>query len=132
MNQTIHLVTIPAILWSLLVWLSHTPSLATIDVLQFSIPVNMSVVFTSVYALYYLSLNLKIGVLATAFIYTICYNSNWYSQFHKSTEISIAVAVLAIFAQLAGHKFYEKRAPAFLSNPIQAIVLAPLFVFSYH
>ena len=31
--------------------------------------------------------------------------------------------------QILGHQVFEGRAPAFIKDPLQAVVLAPLFVF---
>lgn len=41
----------------------------------------------------------------------------------------IVVEVVAWIAQFVGHGVFERRAPALLDNLVQALVLAPFFVF---
>eukprot|EP01039_Chlorochromonas_danica_P010918 gene10919-12134_t len=41
---------------------------------------------------------------------------------------ALAIHLLAWAAQIFGHQVFEKRAPAFLDNLFQALVMAPLFV----
>lgn len=42
---------------------------------------------------------------------------------------AIAVEIVAWIAQFIGHGVYEGRAPALFDNLLQALVLAPFFVF---
>ncbi len=44
-------------------------------------------------------------------------------------KAAIAVEIVAWIAQFVGHGVYEGRAPALLDNLVQALVLAPFFVF---
>lgn len=46
-----------------------------------------------------------------------------------SNKIAIAVEIFAWTAQFIGHGVYEGRAPALVDNLVQALVLAPFFVF---
>lgn len=48
---------------------------------------------------------------------------------HQATITAIAVEIVAWGAQFVGHGVYEGRAPALLDNLMQALVLAPFFVF---
>jgi uncharacterized membrane protein YGL010W len=48
---------------------------------------------------------------------------------YNANAISIAVEVLAWTAQFIGHGVYEGRSPALFDNLLQALVLAPFFVF---
>jgi uncharacterized membrane protein YGL010W len=43
--------------------------------------------------------------------------------------VAIGVELFAWIAQFIGHGVYEGRAPALLDNLVQALVLAPFFVF---
>lgn len=44
-------------------------------------------------------------------------------------KAAIAVHVICWIAQFVGHGAFEKRAPALLDNLIQALFLAPMFVW---
>lgn len=46
-----------------------------------------------------------------------------------SNKVAVAVEVVAWIAQFLGHGIYEGRAPALMDNLVQALVLAPFFVF---
>lgn len=48
---------------------------------------------------------------------------------YNSNVVAIAVEIFAWAAQFIGHGVFEKRAPALLDNLVQALVLAPFFVF---
>ena len=50
-------------------------------------------------------------------------------NFHYPIYVSISIHLFSWVMQIAGHVFYEKRAPAFMDNLFQAFVLAPFFVF---
>lgn len=47
----------------------------------------------------------------------------------KANYIAIGVHVFSWIAQFIGHGIFEGRAPALLDNLVQAIFLAPLFVW---
>jgi uncharacterized membrane protein YGL010W len=47
----------------------------------------------------------------------------------SANTAGIAVEIFAWIAQFVGHGVYEGRAPALLDNLVQALVLAPFFVF---
>jgi len=47
----------------------------------------------------------------------------------KTNKIAIAVHVLSWIMQFVGHGAFEGRAPALLDNLLQAVVLAPFFVW---
>lgn len=46
-----------------------------------------------------------------------------------ANQVSIGVFVVSWICQFVGHGVYEGRAPALLDNLLQALVLAPFFVF---
>jgi len=48
---------------------------------------------------------------------------------HTTNINATAIHVVAWIAQFIGHGVYEGRAPALLDNLLQALVLAPFFVF---
>ena len=47
----------------------------------------------------------------------------------KANYIAIGVHIFSWLAQFVGHGIFEGRAPALLDNLVQAIFLAPLFVW---
>jgi uncharacterized membrane protein YGL010W len=72
-------------------------------------------------ALWYLSLDLRLGVVLTV-LFALCFPL-------AATTPAWAVWVIAVAGwtiQLAGHMVWEKRAPAFLTNLVQALI-GPMF-----
>lgn len=47
----------------------------------------------------------------------------------KANYIAVGVHIVSWLAQFVGHGIYEGRAPALLDNLVQAIFLAPFFVW---
>lgn len=47
----------------------------------------------------------------------------------EANKIAIGVHIVSWVAQFIGHGIFEKRAPALLDNLVQAIFLAPFFVW---
>ena len=115
-NQIIHIVFVPLIVISLLALFSHYSKLVAIATIVG-------------YALYYLSLDLKIGVVSLPFLYLFYFlGVSWGAQesiwrgFFFTQIVSWGAQVVV------GHKVFEKRAPALLDSWQQAFLLAPLFV----
>ena len=72
-NQVIHFVFVPAILWTVSVWLAYTPSLNTPEhqydcvILQWAIP-NGALGLIAVYSVYYMVLDMCAGMTWTVFV----------------------------------------------------------------
>ena len=58
------------------------------------------------------------------------YSNHLTSTYPASANTAgIAIEIVSWVAQFVGHGVYEGRAPALLDNLLQAMVLAPFFVF---
>jgi uncharacterized membrane protein YGL010W len=112
-NQIIHIIFVPLILWTAQVWLSK-------------ISPYLNYVLTATYAAYYLVLNIKFGLL----IMPLLTLSSFYAFQFSLVENSLALATAAHFAswifQIFGHAVFEKRAPAFTKDPLQAVIATNL------
>ncbi|KAK5671367.1 hypothetical protein QVD99_002086 [Batrachochytrium dendrobatidis] len=96
-------------------------------------PINGALGVTLLYGLYYIILWPLIGVLYAPFLCAMCYYANVFAA-QTSWPVTPFVAAASIHVvswvfQIVGHQLFEGRAPAFTSDPIQALVLAPFFVF---
>lgn len=72
------------------------------------------------------------GISATPILLAAAAAANKLSTKYSSTKvntIAIAVHVVSWIAQFVGHGKYEGRKPALLDNLVQALFLAPLFVW---
>ena len=70
------------------------------------------------------------GMLAPLLLGGTAYANHLTSTYGmKANYIAIGVHIFSWLAQFVGHGVFEGRAPALLDNLVQAIFLAPLFVW---
>lgn len=96
-----------------------------------NLPLNAGTLAAILYSGFYILLEPVAGSILLPLIIGWTAYSNHLSVTHRSATItaSIAVEVVSWIAQFVGHGVYEGRAPALLDNLLQALVLAPFFVF---
>ncbi|GLC44102.1 hypothetical protein PLESTB_000929100 [Pleodorina starrii] len=148
LNQLIHFVCVPAILWSLFVWLAAAgpllptpPSLspatftpwlspAWAAALQ---PTNPAFLLAAAYGSFYLLLDFFAGAS-----WGLCVGLPlaWSATGFASSGVArpwawaLGVHVLAWYLQIhPGHAVLERRKPALMDSLVQAFALAPLFVW---
>jgi uncharacterized membrane protein YGL010W len=83
------------------------------------------------YSGFYILLEPVAGTILLPLIIGWTAYSNYLTTAYRSAAITggIAVEIVSWIAQFVGHGVYEGRAPALLDNLLQAVVLAPFFVF---
>ncbi|KAF8252703.1 hypothetical protein K440DRAFT_631630 [Wilcoxina mikolae CBS 423.85] len=99
--------------------------------LSFSPYLNLSTLVSSIYALLYILMEPFAGSLLAPFVIAQSLFGTW-CVLHfggEANKIAGVVQVLAWVAQFIGHGVYEKKAPALVDNLLQALFLAPLFVW---
>ncbi|KNE62238.1 hypothetical protein AMAG_07476 [Allomyces macrogynus ATCC 38327] len=137
-NVLIHMVFVPIIVWTIAVWLSNTGELVSLPFVKLIPPYHGWVpeangAFFGFAALlaYYMILD----PFATLFLTGICVlmfvtaghfaanvpNHNLYALYAHVTGWTL---------QIFGHYYFEGRSPAFTESLWQAVVVAPLFVWS--
>lgn len=96
-----------------------------------NLPANLGTIACLVYStLYILMEPVAGGMLAPILLGATAYANHLTSTYGmKANYIAIGVHVFSWIAQFVGHGIYEGRAPALLDNLVQAIFLAPLFVW---
>ncbi|KAI9501033.1 hypothetical protein GGI25_004239 [Coemansia spiralis] len=140
-NVAIHMIFVPTILWSSLgLGAALTPQeLFTypsaigdfLSRLPGPTPLpNLSTIVMLGYVFFYISLDQVAGLLATPIMYAFLVTSQEYAlSSPEAAKVLFGVFVFAWIAQFIGHGVFEKRAPALLDNLVQALVMAPFFVF---
>lgn len=113
---------------------SNTPPLRTPALLhRLNLPLNLGTLAALTYSTLYLALSPNIaGLTATPLILGAAALANKLLFKFNSTRvnaIAIAVHVVSWIAQFVGHGKFEGRKPALLDNLVQALFLAPLFVW---
>jgi uncharacterized membrane protein YGL010W len=94
---------------------------------------NLGTIAAATYSTLYLLLSPNLaGITATPIILAFASLSNRLTQRYNKTKvnsIAVAVHVVSWILQFVGHGKFEGRKPALLDNLVQALFLAPLFVW---
>ncbi|CAJ0635141.1 24060_t:CDS:2 [Entrophospora sp. SA101] len=116
-NVIIHIVCVPLIFWSSLVWAANTGPLVSYesDSLWRTIPIEPNLGFFLIYS--------------PLLLYMLFHATNFSKIFPDHNTLASIVHITSWVLQFIGHGFAEKRSPALKDNIIQAVLLAPLFVW---
>ncbi|KAI3504668.1 hypothetical protein L2E82_46603 [Cichorium intybus] len=129
-NIFIHMLFVWPILFTALVILYFTPPLLNVS-LPHSLIFNYGLLFTVIYAGFYVCLDVKAGSVAGLLCF-ICWVSGsvlaHHLGFSLAWKVVLASQLFCWTGQFIGHGVFEKRAPALLDNLAQAFLMAPFFV----
>ncbi len=125
-NQRIHVVAVPAILWSVVALLWCVPPLIT----WFQYGIWSAFAMFSAWCFYNkLSRPLGIGMLIQFFVFgCLCRLLEAEIGLHNLRSLAIGVFVVAWIAQFIGHKF-EGRKPSFLTD-LTYLLIGPAWVMA--
>jgi len=142
LNQLIHIIFVPAIVWSALVFLVLLTPGANHSIVELGsksligqvLPahgVNLSLLMYAVYAIYYLTLDFWPALAYDVFLFFLYVTANWTAHSTPNAlYIALVVHALSWYMQIhPGHLVLEKRRPALLQSFFQSLVLAPIFTF---
>jgi uncharacterized membrane protein YGL010W len=110
---------------------SNSPDVPTPDWFPHNVPINLGTVGALLYSIFYLLLEPVAGGLIFPLIMSGTIYSNHLISSYPGTANQVAggLFVASWIAQFVGHGKFEGRAPAVLDNLVQALVLAPFFVW---
>ncbi|KAJ2558066.1 hypothetical protein EV175_000977 [Coemansia sp. RSA 1933] len=140
-NVAIHMIFVPTILWCSVglataltpqhLFAYPAPLEAALAKLPGPTPLpNFSALYILACSLFYIALDQIAGLLAAPLLYSFLVTSQHYVLTSPdAVKVLSIVFVVAWVAQFVGHGVFEKRAPALLDNLLQALVMAPFFVF---
>ncbi|KAJ2724818.1 hypothetical protein GGI07_001670 [Coemansia sp. Benny D115] len=141
LNVAIHMVFVPTILWT---FLAMATSWGPHELFEYPAPVasllsnipgpnplpNIATVTMLGYVVFYTILDQFAGLLTIPIIYTFLVTAQQFVLTNPNgMKITIGLFVFSWLIQFIGHGFFEKRAPALMDNLVQALVMAPFFVF---
>jgi len=130
-NKLVHIVCVWPILYTALMFLHYVPAPAVISNIFPDQNITLSTIVAFGYALYYFFIEQPglAGPMASAMVVGgYLFTEAIVASFNQAWKIGVIIHILCWIAQIYAHQVYEKRAPAFLDNLLQAIVMAPLFV----
>ncbi|KAI5300738.1 hypothetical protein KEM56_002230 [Ascosphaera pollenicola] len=136
-NVAIHITCVPLIMLTAFVFTTlpyaQIPSLAGLSYpLSSYLPLDLCTLSAITYSILYMIMDLEAGSMLAMIVMGLA------ALAHQLTATlgarvafrgSLAVHVVAWIAQFVGHGVYEGRAPALLDNLMQALFLAPIFVW---
>ncbi|CRL24744.1 unnamed protein product [Penicillium camemberti] len=132
-NVAIHITCVPVLLFTGIVLACNCPPFFTLpDAIQIEyLPANAGTIGALIYATFYVLLEPIAGGLLAPAVITAAYYGNYFLSTHGSIVNYWAggIHIVSWLAQFIGHGVFEKRAPALLDNLVQALLLAPLFVW---
>jgi uncharacterized membrane protein YGL010W len=131
-NIGIHITCVPIILLTSLLLASNSPNLPLPEWLTVpNLPVNLGTVSAFLYSGLYVLMEPVAGSLVFPLIMGGTAYSNHLIGKYGSTanKWAIGINIVAWIAQFVGHGKFEGRAPALLDNLVQALFLAPFFVW---
>ncbi|KAF2792694.1 DUF962-domain-containing protein [Melanomma pulvis-pyrius CBS 109.77] len=141
-NIAIHITCVPVLLATAFIFGTNTPSLPLPLprlLSRLHLPLNLSTLAGTTYATLYLLLSPNLAGLTIAPL--VLALSSLSNRLHaraasslppavrKLNAVAAAVHVASWIAQFVGHGKFEGRKPALLDNLVQALFLAPLFVW---
>lgn len=131
-NVAIHIACVPAILMTFLLLFTNTPAVPLPSWLSVpNLPLNVGTIAAVVYStLYVLMEPVAGGLVAPLIIGGTAYANHLTSTYGATANYwAGGINVVCWLAQFLGHGKYEGRAPALLDNLVQALFLAPFFVW---
>jgi len=123
----IHMIFVPVILFTSAILLSNIPFPA--GILPFQL--NVTWILAAANAGFYILMDPVAGSLAAPLVLGAAAYGNHVCQAYGAYANKWAgiLHVIAWISQFVGHGVYEKMAPALLDNLVQALSMAPFFVF---
>ena len=96
-----------------------------------NLPPNLGTIATLIYAILYILMEpVAGGLLAPLLLAGTAYSEYLTTTYGGTANCwAIGIFISSWVAQFVGHGVFEKRAPALLDNLVQALVLAPFFVW---
>ncbi len=118
-NQKIHTVCIPLLVWTVMVWLSGVP---------FPLTENMANLLAIGYCIGYSLYDLKWGATSAGFLLLFSYTAGLFAEnVPHANLLALVFHAAAWAAQLYGHAKFEGNRPALFDSLLSALYIAPLF-----
>eukprot|EP01098_Paradermamoeba_levis_P003753 TRINITY_DN1669_c0_g1_i1.p1 TRINITY_DN1669_c0_g1~~TRINITY_DN1669_c0_g1_i1.p1 ORF type:complete len:210 (-),score=65.02 TRINITY_DN1669_c0_g1_i1:46-675(-) len=138
-NKLIHLVFVPTILWTALVLLCYSGPLFDIpfvrnllagSALSPYVVFNFSFLLVCFYSVYFIILEPFAGVTFSVVLYLFWLSATYFQLTTPDAwQPALVANVVAWIAQFIGHGVFEGRRPTLIDNLVQALLLAPYFVW---
>lgn len=126
-NKLVHWFCVPLIYFTVAAFLYAIP----FPFAEKGLLLNWSAIVMVLVILYYLRLNLLLGVLMAVFSFGCLYASYWLDRSMAAPlwQIALAIFIVAWIGQFVGHKIEGKK-PSFFED-VQFLMIGPAWVFGF-
>ncbi|KAF2151332.1 DUF962-domain-containing protein [Myriangium duriaei CBS 260.36] len=131
-NVAIHITCVPMILMTAFLLGTNSPSIPVPEAFAIpNLPLNVGTIASLIYASLYLLMEPVAGAMLAPILVGGTALANHLTSTYGATANywAIGLHVVSWLAQFVGHGIFEGRAPALLDNIVQALFLAPFFVW---
>ncbi|KAJ5899950.1 hypothetical protein N7495_004694 [Penicillium taxi] len=132
-NVAIHITFVPILLFTGILLACNTPTFFSVPspISYEYLPANLGTIAAFVYASFYILLEPVAGGLVAPLVIGAATAGNYLLGTYGTivNYYAVGVHVVSWLVQFIGHGIFEGRAPALLDNLVQALLLAPLFVW---
>jgi uncharacterized membrane protein YGL010W len=147
-NQLIHVIFVPVIIFTMMVFVSQIPPVWNVSpegymgrfisalVGNDGCYFDPSFLVFAAYAFYYVALDVKVGSSAALYLYLLYRAVEPFKRamiaagVARPWSVALGLHIFAWYMQIhPGHAIFEKRKPALLDSFAQSIMMAPLFVW---
>lgn len=131
-NVGIHVVCVPIIVLTFLILFSNSPAIPLPPWLSVpNLPLNVATGVAAMYTTLYILMEPVAGSMILPLVFGGTAWANHLTSTYGATANYWAAGlnIVSWIAQFVGHGHYEGRAPALLDNLVQALFLAPFFVW---
>ncbi|KAF2146825.1 uncharacterized protein K452DRAFT_283030 [Aplosporella prunicola CBS 121167] len=131
-NIGVHITCVPLIMMTAFLFLSNTPAVSLPEWLSVpNLPLNAGTFFCALYSILYILMEPVAGGLLTPLLFAgTAFVQHLVATYGALANYwAIGLHIFSWIAQFIGHGKFEGRAPALLDNIVQALFLAPLFVW---
>ena len=125
-NVKTHFIGVPAIIWSLVVFLSLVQLPIELGDSVYSL--TLAMIFFVGVLIYYFMLHIKLAIGLLIFMIPIFYTAHLVALLADAGWIATAVFIVAWIAQFVGHH-YEKAKPAFVDD-LNQLLIGPFFLMA--
>ncbi|PNS18597.1 hypothetical protein CAC42_5136 [Sphaceloma murrayae] len=131
-NVAIHITCVPLILMTAFTFGTNTPSIPLPSAITVpNLPANLGTIACITYASLYLLMEPVAGAMLAPLLLGGTAFANYLTSTYGATANywALGLHIFSWVAQFVGHGIFEGRAPALLDNLVQALFLAPFFVW---
>ncbi len=132
-NIIIHYITIPLIIWTILILLAYATLYNwTDDAANYMLALNGSVPIILAYLILYYLLDWHVGIFFTIIIFILYLFANYFTYSDNYAWLyAIIIHIISWSVQILSHRYIEGNRHSISDNMVQGLIMGPLYIV-YH